>query len=259
MSLTNPTDHAVTIAYHLVNGTAVGGSDFTDGSGGTITIAANQTSANITVNVSTTTCSSCRRPSGHSSTAPPMTRAAPTPRSISRNSTATGNIADNDTPTVAIADGTPDPAIEGSNATITFTVSLTNPADHTVTVAYHLVNGTAVGGSDFTDGSGGTVTILAGQTSANITVNVLNDNVSSCRRRSRSSSTAPPMTWAAPTPRFASADRHRHRQHRRQRHADGCDRRRHAQPGRRGHQPTITFTVSLTNPADHASPSPITW
>ena len=51
-------------------------------------------------------------------------------------------------------------------------MSLTNPADHNVTVAYHLVNGTAVAGSDFSDAGTGTVTILAGQTSANITVNV---------------------------------------------------------------------------------------
>ena len=78
---------------------------------------------------------------------------------------------------VAIANGTPNPAAEGANATITFAVSLTNPADHNVTVAYHLVNGTAVAGSDFSDAGGGTVTILAGQTIANITVNVTNDNV----------------------------------------------------------------------------------
>ena len=83
----------------------------------------------------------------------------------------------NTAPTVAVADGTPNPTTEGTDATITFTVSLTDTADHDVTVAYHLVNGTAVAGSDFADAGSGTVTIAAGQTSANITVNVINDNV----------------------------------------------------------------------------------
>ena len=56
-------------------------------------------------------------------------------------------------------------------------MSLTNKADHDVTVAYSLHDGTAHLTSDFTDGSGGTITIAAGQTSANITVNVVSDSV----------------------------------------------------------------------------------
>jgi hypothetical protein len=89
----------------------------------------------------------------------------------------TGNIADNDTPTVSISDGTPDPQSEGTGGnTITFTVSLSNPADHTMTVNYATQNGTALAGSDYTATSG-TVTFTAGQTTATVTVPVLNDNV----------------------------------------------------------------------------------
>src|SRR5262245_1892267 len=80
-------------------------------------------------------------------------------------------------PTVSISDGTPNPATEGTDPRISFTVTLSEPADQNVTAGYHLVNGTAVAGSDFTDGSGGTVTILAGQTTATIAVNVINNNV----------------------------------------------------------------------------------
>ena len=82
-----------------------------------------------------------------------------------------------DTPTVSIADGPPSPALEGTDGTITFTVTLSNPAGPDVTIVYHLVDGSAVGGSDFSDAGTGTITIAAGSSSADITVNVLNDNV----------------------------------------------------------------------------------
>ena len=171
VSLTNPADHNVTVAYHLVNGTAVAGSDFSDAGGGTVTILAGQTSANITVNVLNDNV--FESPEAFTVKLDSATYdqggANQTALGISTD-TGTGNIVDDDQPTVAIANGTPNPATEGG--TITFAVSLTNPADHNVTVAYHLVNGTAVAGSDFSDAGTGTVTILAGQTSANITVNV---------------------------------------------------------------------------------------
>ncbi len=77
--------------------------------------------------------------------------------------------------TVSISDGTPNPATEGTDPSISFTVTLSEPADQAVTVVYHLVNGTAVAGNDFTDGSGGSVTILAGDTSATISVTVVDD------------------------------------------------------------------------------------
>ena len=203
VSLTIAADHSnMTVAYHLVNGTAVGAATSAMPAAARHQLAG-QTSANITVNVLndnvfelpeafTVQLDSATYDPGGANNALTIT-----------DNTAIGNIVDNDQLTVAIANGTPNPAAEGG--TITFAVSLTNPADHNVTVAYQLVNGTAVAGSDFSDAGGGTVTILAGQTIANITVNVLNDNVFELPRRSRSSSTARPLTWAAPTPRWASA------------------------------------------------------
>ena len=83
---------------------------------------------------------------------------------------------DTDAPVVSIGDGVPDPAVEGTDGSITFTVSLTNASAVPVTVAYQTVDGSAVAGSDYT-GQSGTLTFAAGQTSQTITVAVLDDQV----------------------------------------------------------------------------------
>jgi hypothetical protein len=89
-----------------------------------------------------------------------------------------GTITDNEPqPTVAISDGTPNPQSETSGATITFTVSLSGPADKPVTVTYSTVNGSATAGTDFVGATNATVVIPAGQTSADIVVDVVDDSV----------------------------------------------------------------------------------
>ena len=251
VSLTDPADHNVTVAYHLVNGTAVAGSDFSDAGGGTVTILAGQTIANITVNV--TNDNVFELPEAFTVKLDSATfdlGGANTALGISTD-TGTGNIVDNDQPTVAIANGTPNPAAEGG--TITFAVSLTNPADHNVTVAYHLVNGTAIAGSDFSDAGGGTVTILAGQTIANITVNVTNDNVfespeaftvkldSATYNQGDANQTALGISTDTGTGNIVDNDQPTVAI------ANGTP-----NPAIEGTNATITFTVSLTNPTDHA-------
>ena len=94
---------------------------------------------------------------------------------------ATATIIDNDnpptvSPTVSISDGTPDPAIEGTDGAITFTVTLSHAADHTLTVNYSTVDGTAVAGSDYMAKSG-TLTFAAGETSKTLTITVLDDEI----------------------------------------------------------------------------------
>src|SRR5438874_1923354 len=66
--------------------------------------------------------------------------------------------------------------IEGNTGTrpATFTVILSEPSNQTVTVNYATANGTATAGSDYQSASG-TLTILAGQTSATISVLVNGD------------------------------------------------------------------------------------
>ena len=90
----------------------------------------------------------------------------------------TGNIIDDQAePTVSISDGTPNPATEGTNPSISFTVSLSAIADEPTIVTYSTVNGSAVAGTDFTGATGLTVTIPAGATTAIITIPVLNDAI----------------------------------------------------------------------------------
>ena len=84
---------------------------------------------------------------------------------------------DNEPPTVSISDGTPNPATEGTDPTISFTVSLSAIADEPTIVTYSTVNGSAVAGADFTGATGLTVTIPAGATTAIITIPVLNDAI----------------------------------------------------------------------------------
>jgi hypothetical protein len=90
--------------------------------------------------------------------------------------TGTGNIVDDDQPTVAIADGAPNPQTEADAATITFDVTLSNAADQEVTVDFTTVNGTAVAGVDYVIESG-TLTFGPGDTSETVTVTVLNDEI----------------------------------------------------------------------------------
>ena len=71
---------------------------------------------------------------------------------------------------------------DGGTATATFTVTLTQAADEDVTIDFTTADGTAISGgtgvaeTDY-DLTSGTVTILAGQTSATIDVTVNGDEV----------------------------------------------------------------------------------
>ena len=76
-------------------------------------------------------------------------------------------------PTISISNGQ---AIEGQ--AVNFTISLSHVTDHDVTVTYSTQQGTATGmGVDYSGTTGTTVTILAGQTSANISINTRPENL----------------------------------------------------------------------------------
>ena len=92
-------------------------------------------------------------------------------RSVNLADTGTGTITDNDTATVSIAKTTDGAETGPAEAVFTVTQTL---ASSMATVLSYTVGGTAVSGSDFTALSG-TVTILAGATTATIHVPVLDD------------------------------------------------------------------------------------
>lgn len=160
---------ATTISY-TVGGTATAGSDYTALSG-TVTIPAGQTSATIDVPVIDDS-----EPEATETvvvTLSSITSGDPQIQIDSGQNQATVQIADNEAPVVRIAktsDADEDGPVDGL-----FTVSQTMVMATDTVVAY-VVTGTATSGSDFTPLSG-TVTILAGQMSAPIDVDVLDDEL----------------------------------------------------------------------------------
>ena len=95
-------------------------------------------------------------------------------RTVDLTDTATGTITDNDVATVSIAAVT-NGVEAGTPTNGLFTVTLSTPSA-TDTVVNYTVTGTATGGTDYATLSG-SVTIPAGQTTANIDVTVLDDLV----------------------------------------------------------------------------------
>ncbi|MDB5389136.1 MAG: conserved repeat domain protein [Planctomycetaceae bacterium] len=166
-----------TVVNYSVAGTATpgAGNDYTPLTG-TVTILAGQTTADIDVPViddalveSTETV--VLTLTGFGNHAPGITLDP-----VSANQTATVNITDNDTATVSIAKIT-DGVEANAPANGKFRVTQT-AASSTDTVVNYTIGGTATpgAGNDYTPLTG-TVTILAGQTSADIDVSVLNDSV----------------------------------------------------------------------------------
>ena len=82
---------------------------------------------------------------------------------------------DDDRPRISINDPAEVNEGDGTN-TVTFTVTLSNASDLPVTVAYATANGTALAGSDYV-AQNGTLTFAPGQTTATITVTILDDAV----------------------------------------------------------------------------------
>jgi hypothetical protein len=166
VTLTEPAPFTVSVAYTTSDGTATAGSDYATASG-TITFAVGETSKTITVNVN-----------GDSlvETDETLTVAlsAPTNATLGTD-TATGAIVNDDLPAVSLAGGSVTEGNSGST-TITFTITLDQPAPWTVTVDFATVDGTAVAGSDYAAASG-TSTFAAGETSKTFTVNVNGDTL----------------------------------------------------------------------------------
>lgn len=91
------------------------------------------------------------------------------------NITATGTILNDDqAPTLSVND--PTAVVEGDAGTtsVTFTVTLSGPADQTVTVDFATQAGSATAGADFVAKTG-TLTFAPGETSKTVTVDILGD------------------------------------------------------------------------------------
>ena len=155
----------VTVTYGTSGGTALAGSDYTT-TASTLTIDAGQQTGTIEVPVLD---DSAVEPTETFT----MTLSNPTNATI-QDGQGTGTITNDDVPlpTLSINDAS---AVEGPNASVVFTVTLSATSSDDVTVSYATSDGTAASGSDYTTTSG-TLTIDAGQQTGAIEVPVLDDS-----------------------------------------------------------------------------------
>lgn len=154
----------ITVQYATQDGTAVAGSDYTAKTG-TLTIPANTASGTIAIPVV-----GDQILEGNENFFVKLSNAtnARIGQSLGR-----GTITNDDLkPSIVISDAA---ATEGGTAV--FTVTTNKAIDRSATVAYTTADGTAKAGSDYTATSG-VLTIPAGQTTATISVPILNDAIS---------------------------------------------------------------------------------
>ncbi|MFK8112538.1 MAG: Calx-beta domain-containing protein, partial [Rubripirellula sp.] len=158
-------DTDVTIPFTL-SGSATEGSDFSI-STNPLTIPAGQIAANITVTVTDDTLD-------EPDETVTVTLGTPTGATLGNRTTHTVTINDNDLPplpTVTLSSQAQMAAENAGDVTVTATLSSTSTTNVTVPLT---ITGTATDGSDFTIASS-SVTIPAGQTSATISISILND------------------------------------------------------------------------------------
>lgn len=171
VTLDKALDIPVTVNVTFTNGTATGGADFLSTTQ-QVTFLAGETSHTVSVPINDDNLvEGTENFFASLSTSTPLGG-----RVINFNDTGIGTITDNDVATVSIA-AINDGAESSSPTNGLFRVTLSNPSS-TDTVVNYSVGGsaTAGAGNDYATLSG-TVTIPAGQTTADIEVNVLNDDL----------------------------------------------------------------------------------
>ena len=168
VTLDRVVDHDVQIDYATSNGTATAGTDF-ESATGTLTIAAGETTGSIVVTLSDDQLVEWDETFGIQLSNP---QSGGRNVSISQNS-ATGTIQDNDSATVSVGDVS---VAEVADGQANYVISLSQPVDHDVTIDFTTVDDTAKAGSDYTAKTG-RVSIAAGETSATVSVDLLNDNI----------------------------------------------------------------------------------
>src|SRR6266542_1806326 len=166
ISRSGSTDSGLTVSYSL-GGTAANGSDYATLSG-SVSIPAGSSSATVTVNPVNDTAVE-----GNETVV--LTLSADAAYTIGSPNSATVTIADNDQavlPTVTVV-ATDANASESGPDPGTFTVTRSGSTTSSLTVRYSL-GGSAANGSDYASLSG-SVSIAAGNSSATVTVNPVND------------------------------------------------------------------------------------
>ncbi|MBX3414228.1 MAG: hypothetical protein KF708_16190 [Pirellulales bacterium] len=164
VNLSSPSGKTISVSYSTSDGTALAGSDYTATSG-VVVFAPGETSKAILIPVLGDTVDEPDETFFVTLTSPE--------NATLEDATATGTIIDDDLPTMTIADAS---LVEGDSGTLAmqFTVTLTTPAQGTVSVNYTTVSGTATAGVDFQPVSN-TLVFSAGQSQRTISVPIIGD------------------------------------------------------------------------------------
>ena len=150
---------------YTLSGTATGGGTDYTLVNGTFTIPVGQTTASVTATVVDDTAIEANETMI-------MTLSNPRGAALSSNTTYTYTIQDNDQPTINFSAVTSTGTESTTTVTIPVNLSVSSPRE--TKVNYALTGTSTGGGIDYTLANG-TLTIPAGQTTGNITVNVIND------------------------------------------------------------------------------------
>lgn len=168
VTLSTASSKETKVNYAVTGGTSGAGMDFTLASG-TLTIAAGQTTGNITATITNDTTDELDETII-------ITLSSPVDVALGTNTTHTYTIQDNDNPTVQFSGTTGDGGENTTPVSIAVNLSAAPLASADVQVAY-AVTGTATGsGTDYTLANG-TLTIAAGQTSGNISLVIVDDAI----------------------------------------------------------------------------------
>ena len=172
VSLSSRSGKAVTVDYaEGTGGSATAGTDYTALTGGTLTIAAGETSATITVSVTGDGLIETDE------TIPVVLSNAMNATIATGAGTGTGTITNDDgQPSVSIGSATITEGDSGAQA-LNFAVTLSQSSAAEVTVSYAIEDGSATSGADYTVLEDGTLTFSPAQTSQTITVSVLGDRL----------------------------------------------------------------------------------
>ncbi len=176
ITLANPngTGAPLTFSINPTGGTATITDDFTDFTGGTISVADGASTGTFTVFVANDTLF-------ENLETVEATVSSPSDPAINLNTpTATANITDNDNVVGSIdADlSVTTQGVEGSvNVVYTVTLGTVNNTGGPITFAFNPTGGTAITGTDYTDFTNGVITILDGESTGTYTVVITDDSL----------------------------------------------------------------------------------
>ncbi|MEA5551989.1 PKD domain-containing protein [Anabaena cylindrica UHCC 0172] len=165
VSLSTASAKPIAVNYATLDDTAVAGSDYT-ATNGTLTFAPGETTKTISVQVAGDTVDEFDETF--------FLNLSNATNATIADDQGVGTIVDNDAPpTLTINDKT---VTEGDNGTqtMTFTVSLSNQSQKTISVNYATANGTATAGSDYT-ATNGTLTFAPGEITKTVSVQIIGD------------------------------------------------------------------------------------